>query len=146
MEDKYLIFRLKRRNLRYPDVRTVRGSETCFSPYVVGSFFFSLTRLDSSHIYWRTFAVASENRLRFISPMQKVWPRDPEGKSEGSRDFSNFDENGRPAIADGTLDMLTPIFDTPLEQFFDEDEQAPSLPNLPDRLTCDDIVGLKRRK
>jgi hypothetical protein len=146
MAGKYLVFCLKRRNLRYPDVQTVRESETAFALFVVGSFFFPLSRLDSSPIYWRMFAVASENRLRFIRPMQKVSRKDQESRPEASKDISEFDVNGQPAITVGEFEGLAESFDTPLEHFFDEDEQAPSLPNLPDRLTCDDIVGIKRRK
>jgi hypothetical protein len=90
--------------------------------------------------------VAPENRLRFICPKQEVSQKAPDMKSGVSKRTLVFVENGHPVSDVGALEVLAEALGTPLKELFDEDDQAPSFPNLPNRLSCDDIVGLKRRK
>jgi transcriptional regulator with XRE-family HTH domain len=90
--------------------------------------------------------VAPENKLGFIRPNQDVSREAPDRKSAVSKRTLAFVENDHTVPAVGTLEVLAEALGTPLEQLLNEDGQAPSFPNLPNRLSCDDIVGLKRRK
>jgi transcriptional regulator with XRE-family HTH domain len=90
--------------------------------------------------------VASENRLRLIRPRQEVSEEAPDRKSGVSKRTLEFVENGHTVPVVRALEVLAEALGTPLEQLLHEDGQAPSFPNLPNRLSCDDIVGLKRRK
>ena len=90
--------------------------------------------------------MAPENRLRFIRPKQEVSQGALERKSGVSQGTLAFVENGHLVPDLGTLEVLAEGLGTPLEQLFHEDGQSPSFPHLPNRLSCDDIVHLIRRK
>jgi hypothetical protein len=90
--------------------------------------------------------VAPENKLRLIRPKQDVSRKAPDSKSGIPNRTLVVVENDHTIPAVRTLDVLAEALDIPLEQLVYEDGQAPSFPNLPNRLSCDDIVGLKRRK
>ena len=90
--------------------------------------------------------MALESRLRFTRPRQEGSPETADRKSRGSKRSLGFSENGHPAPDVGTLEVLAEALGAPLEELSNGGEQASSFPNLPNRLSCDDIVGLKRRK
>ena len=90
--------------------------------------------------------MAPENRLRYIRPKQEVSQGALERKSGVSQGTLAFVENGHLVPDLGTLEVLAEGLGTPLEQLFHEDGQSPSFPHLPNRLSCDDIVHLIRRK
>lgn len=90
--------------------------------------------------------MATENRLRFIRPKQEVSQEAPGRKSEVSKGTLAFIENGHTVPAVRALEVLSEALGTPLEQLSDENGQSPSFPNLPNRLSCDDIVRVKFRK
>jgi hypothetical protein len=90
--------------------------------------------------------VTTENRLHSDRLNQNVSHSETEETSGVSGRSLEFVENVDPAIAAETLEVLAEAPGTPVEQFFHEHQQEPSFPNLANRLTCDDIVGLKRRK
>ena len=94
----------------------------------------------------RKVTVSPENRLRLIRPKQDVSQEAPETKSGVSKGTLAFSENGCRVPAGRELEVLAEALGTPLEQLFHEDGQSPSFPHLPNRLSCDDIVRLKRRK
>ena len=86
-----------------------------------------------------------ENRLLSDRLNQNVSHHAAEETSGVTGRTLEFLENVDPAITAEPLEVLAEA-PTQLEQFFHEDQQEASFPNLANRLTCDDIVGLKRRK
>lgn len=83
------------------------------------------------------------DRLRSVRQQQGLSRGDIEARTGLSEsDISNL-ENGRTVPDLETLEKLARALRAPLHAFFYDGEEPPKLPNLPGRVTADDIAGIR---
>jgi transcriptional regulator with XRE-family HTH domain len=83
------------------------------------------------------------DRLRLVRQRQKLSRGDIEARTGLSESHISNLENGRTVPDLETLEKLAGALRVPLHAFFYDGEAPPKLPNLPGRVTTDDIAGVR---
>jgi transcriptional regulator with XRE-family HTH domain len=83
------------------------------------------------------------DRLRSARQQQKLSHGDIEARTGISESYISNVENGQTAPDLETLEKLARGLRVPLHAFFYDGEEPPKLPNLPGRVTADDIAGVR---
>ena len=83
------------------------------------------------------------DRLRSVRQQQRLSRGDIEARTGLSESCISNLENGRTVADLETLEKLARALRAPLHAFFYDGEEPPKLPNLPGRVTADDIAGVR---